>query len=720
MEETKRNEQISLPNSNANIANNNQDNLFYKNNDINNNIIPILNNDQTNQQDQKNEKIYESLLLLNNLSNYLRNIDENIKNDNNFEKYYLINVKWIRFFKSVFPYSIICSKQNSPNEKEQVLNTMKNADQNNLNNLYNNKTLFKVNFKNSENNMFGDYPSNFYLITENLYKIFKEIFKLELENKCDVLFKGGKIFIKDMKKKEKIFICDIKNNNNDAYNIQYILLYNKESIFEEEIKTIKDGNFDNYLKERNLTDNTNKFQDIIDENGNNLGVLLKNEIQSKNNDSNMKNKEEINNNFIYLIILSLANIEELKQYFLNQNKKENAPFFNVLLDMIKNNNTNIVRNINELEKKLNEQNPKIKKCENLDKLLNIILFSLHSELINCNNRIDNNDFNSKTKEYDEKNALQNFRDRNSNDSIIKNLFFIEKETSIKCSKCSLQLYYFEYINHIFLQHNNNSDMIKQFEIDEHEEIDCNQCAGLFDGIKKIRIYSSNKIIIFSFGDIINDNNNNCLSLNIKLSEDENKKVKNYSLFMSIGYINNDNGLKIIFKDENNKWNYYEDCNKNQFLDNINSLKPILLFYRCIEEYPESNENYKSNENMKNNDDKNDSQNRGQPYNINDINFNDNNIFNNNYASCYNNNNFENNNINEEISLYFNFNDNDIQIFIDTFQNNTISEIIKQIKAEYPWIKNITCIKYNGEILESSKTAKNCNLRNDSKCVIFTK
>ena len=126
MEETKRNEQISLPNSNANIANNNQDNLFYKNNDINNNIIPILNNDQTNQQDQKNEKIYESLLLLNNLSNYLRNIDEHIKNDNNFEKYYLINVKWIRFFKSVFPYSIICSKQNSPNEKEQVLNTMKN------------------------------------------------------------------------------------------------------------------------------------------------------------------------------------------------------------------------------------------------------------------------------------------------------------------------------------------------------------------------------------------------------------------------------------------------------------------------------------------------------------------------------------------------------------------------------------------------------------------
>ena len=184
--------------------------------------------------------------------------------------------------------------------------------------------------------------------------------------------------------------------------------------------------------------------------------------------------------------------------------------------------------------------------------------------------------------------------------------------------------------------------------------------------------------------------------NDKSLHNDNKLEKNY--ISSNNEVNNINNNLI----DNNKENYTFDSNSN-----INIMDNNMI---CMN----NNINFMDNNNI----------NSMNNNNMNSIN-NNNMIFKNNNM----NDNFNNNNIIDNVNnqndknnflLYFRFKKNGKEIFIDTNENETFSNIVVQIKMKYDWtiqMINDNNLYYNNKKINPKKSPKQLKIPEESRIMI---
>ena len=250
----------------------------------------------------------------------------------------------------------------------------------NFNIINNNNILPKNNeIINSINNNKIIVPTNFILIRTEIYELLKNFFKLENEanknlidniNKYSLLVFENQINLINNDENEKtIYICEISKINDEYQlediNISYLLMYNLKENFSKEFHLfINNNGFNNYIVKRELKINTNKPQNIIDENKETIGyfINLKNNndvfIETNNTDlinnidnnidSNSTNKNNNNNSIKENIDNNISENNDKKDSIIDNN--------NNLQDNNEDNNNNDTNNINSDENNTNDNN----------------------------------------------------------------------------------------------------------------------------------------------------------------------------------------------------------------------------------------------------------------------------------------------------------------------------------------------------------------------------
>jgi hypothetical protein len=290
--------------------------IFHKNN---NNILEISNSKTPeNLQDNKPNKVskgninienyYESKeMILKKLiilyafeKHFIQLINSPIKDEYDINEYYLINIKWINFYKSSFLYQqfipLIDNMKLTFSYKgyyinieeifNQIINNNKNNNiflnyLNNIENCYNNNYL---NFCNEDNfiplmleetivcNQKIKYPNEFILIPENLFDLlYKGIasYKYPKEDyKYNALIGDGVLFIQS-KQNNNIFYTYLLPENNDNFILSSIFFYFGNYFYNEVKEYIKGKGFINYIIKRNLFHNASlTFNQIMGANNN--------------------------------------------------------------------------------------------------------------------------------------------------------------------------------------------------------------------------------------------------------------------------------------------------------------------------------------------------------------------------------------------------------------------------------------------------------------------
>ena len=209
------------------------------------------------------------------------------KNTFNPSKYYLLPKNWVDEYKN---------KNNYNNIKQQINDYDYNSLKSKILQDKNNNILQTEQIPQIGNNFVEikeinlKYPTNFFPVKE-------EIFKKYLNNKNDILYEliigENNIFVIDNKSKKNIFICSLNSEQEDIddfiVNVDYIIMYDMEKTFKNEMKKYISDNkgFRQYCKKRKLVSKINEKQDIIDNEGDKIGIFF------TINDSNYDTPDEI-------------------------------------------------------------------------------------------------------------------------------------------------------------------------------------------------------------------------------------------------------------------------------------------------------------------------------------------------------------------------------------------------------------------------------------------
>jgi len=290
-------------------------------------------------------------------------------------------------------------------------------------------------------------------------------------------------------------------------------------------------------------------------------------IISKNiNISPVKNKqnEKINNNillsnneilisiseYIKALFLSLLEIEELKNNFLNKNfalsKKDNLS--NLLYKLISYYNNkkqiqkdNLLNIINEIENKLKVINKDISTNINFKYIIDFILTALDNELNNYENEKEEFDY----EDFDPNLIYRKFQYFYKNNSIIQNLFYYHLEKMISYSCCRLNTYTCKLCKYIYLNIESKekvtlNEFIQNWTNKETTvEKYCQMC-----NLKNQKALLKNKLIKYpEILIIIINNKNNCeikITQTIKLNDYE------YNIITGIIKIEKENSFDIMF------------------------------------------------------------------------------------------------------------------------------------------------------------------------------
>ena len=299
-------------------------------------------------------------------------------------------------------------------------------------------------------------------------------------------------------------------------------------------------------------------------------------------------------------------------------------------------------------------------------------------------------------------------------SKIKDIFYGKKLIIINCDDCGSTNYLFKYLKLLPLNlgkiHGEMEllDLIKSLENNNNDDnIHCSMCNKKGCNIT-LKLAKKAKILIILFYNY---------KQNIKIDVPEYLFEKSYKLIYA------------EIKFNNTLREFYDTEEKNFILNNedkkidmklISKGEPFVLFYKrkkkeldktidfekddidesLISNYNKATEpneklNYKNNNNNKNN------------------NKNNNNNINNN----------KNNNIvrKQDIILFFKFSQNGKEIFLDTDDCKTFSDIIIQLQTKYSWASSIisqnTKFFCNEKEIKLNKTPRELKVRNESKIII---
>ena len=234
-----------------------------------------------------NNKYYNCLTsLIKNIKD-LSNLTKNhIINEDKFDNYYLINIKWYNRLTKIFESEDIYQNDNLVFES---INQVKNIPNLNINEskeipklieerlkVLSDENLFMPEFEINEKSEIK-YPKDFILISEKELNTILESFHININNINNYLYKvlvgENYLFIKS-------------NLNNNVYYICFPLIilfyvdkifrFKEEKFFNREIKNyIKGkGGLEYYFEERKLNIETDKVQPIIDKEKENIGELI--------------------------------------------------------------------------------------------------------------------------------------------------------------------------------------------------------------------------------------------------------------------------------------------------------------------------------------------------------------------------------------------------------------------------------------------------------------
>ena len=476
-----------------------------KNKDNNNDYDNSINN--KNSEDGQNTEVEEikSNKKENILINYYyeglclffkqqKNIIEKIKNpinkENEFDDFLILNKKWFNKFTKIFEKEEIYQNDNITLESINEITNVQGLGNNELSekmeifqkrkdNL-NDANLFKVEYEDKKDKKENDiiYPKEFIIIeVKSFLNLLLNNFKLglkdELENNIYKMILGEQfLYVQDNKNRNTYFACS--NNNNIFYNVELVLKYNDDKTFLEELKNYiqnKNG-LDYYLKERNINFNGNKTQKIFGKDKKEIGSIINinyNEkpIVNENlvNDDKRANINEINNTnkenkamikekdkniisiseYIKALFLSLLEIEELKNSFLNKNLSlpKNDSLSNLLYNLIsyynnkkQNQKNSLLKIIDDIENKIKFLNKDISTNINFKYIIDFVLTTLDNELNNYKNEMEEFDY----EDFDQSLVYRKFQYFYKNNSIIQNLFYYHLEINTLYSCCGLNKY----------------------------------------------------------------------------------------------------------------------------------------------------------------------------------------------------------------------------------------------------------------------------------------
>jgi len=418
------------------------------------------------------------------------------------------------------------------------------------------------------------YPFNFFILRKSVFNEIKPA--IDLKKSLLKELKDYEVLIG----KEGIFIWEEKPHEKNEF--QFIIYYIKEIKNEEEyninkiilLKKKPEDNLNKYLELTKLKSKSGYFNIIDDgkiigkylniiKNTNyqyresNVGVL--DELKMKAEIESFERKSKMFDLFLSHILLSLLNIEKLKQYFLNMEKiYEKSSLFKIFINIIKKLDSekyDFDSDIKNFLNLMNEKNlsEKLEISENKEETLKDLIILLLDEF---------------------QNELNQKKEKNVN-NIFEIFTGIKDVNSIQISFNSMELRYTS-------QGNSDTQLISSiYKYKEEEKIQS------FPEVMFLSVYDkSNKIIIPT-------------EFQIKSSETE-KDEKKYILRSSISFQEGDNMASII-KNKNNEKFYKlmltnesaiekEEINDKKYLSN-----GFIFFYEV-----EKTDNKKEEGNLENN------------------------------------------------------------------------------------------------------------------------
>ena len=402
-------------------------------------------------------------------------------------------------------------------------------------------------------------------------------------------FEQCKIFIEDIDKKYE------KENEFIIVDEKFLKTMKINDVKDNKVKIIIDKNKDMKIK----------FPDFEQEisfqkKNNNIGFFeFTNKKYSDNNENDDKENEAKNNN-IKIQLLCLANIPNLKNYFLeNQEKfskkqKNNNKFSKAFSDIIY--NIAAQKDINIIESTINLKN-KIKEDSNLSlpKFIPFLFEKIHNEL-NERNKDDNNDFiesDDTCAETEYYNFLEKY-DKN-NKSIISETFCFEELFKKKCKLCDFETFNFEMINKLVFNVNeilskNKRENINLFDcFNYYTQINSIYCKECKNEIEELKIFNSLPNILSIFLDLENNNN---VKFDINFEIDLKKYLFNWNNYRNleakyhlIGMVNfnkENSEYYLGYCKVDNKWYFYSNTSYS-VINDIKEIKgiPVILFYQKL-------------------------------------------------------------------------------------------------------------------------------------------
>ena len=247
------------------------------------------NNNDVIDKEQK-EKILKQLILLYAFEKYfLQTFNKSIKDEYDMNEFYLINLNWMKIYKTEFLFQQVSKIINDMNLKYSYKGFIINLEkivkhqnfyqiQDSINLLNNGRNDYLI----KEKNFFPElkkeqlyqgsnisYPNNFVLIPEKIFDLFYEEIKNPQHKKEDYKFNaliGDSILFIQNKQYNNIFFCYLLSDEN-KFEIYYLFNYNEEHTFYNEVNNyIKDQGLVNYLFSRNININGNTgLNDIFSE-----------------------------------------------------------------------------------------------------------------------------------------------------------------------------------------------------------------------------------------------------------------------------------------------------------------------------------------------------------------------------------------------------------------------------------------------------------------------
>ena len=361
-----------------------------------------------------------------------------------------------------------------------------------------------------------------------------------------------------------------------------------------------------YISRNNIQDNI-KFL-------NNINIeQLKIEKENKIIKTCLKNNGETY--YLNSILQNLANIEYLKNYFLKDNIIKNIednskqyPLSFVLQRIFhhffnKRDEKYSIKSFLNALARINLVYAS-KKSRNVQECFTFILNTLHNEINKIKNPPEKKHYNK----FD-RNDVINYgiiNLKNTDDSIISDIFNWSKITQLNCTQCGKITFDFNSYN-IFqlnllefkkLMNRNNFTIydIIDYELTKKEELNCENCRNINNANKLSYIYSSPKIFVFFLEK--GDFNEELLEIKFVLEEiiNLNKFIENknspikYELIGIISINKNDKKYHSFCKSfEDQQWYHFNEetvmqKNDKQVLFNNNGGEfiPNILFYKSID------------------------------------------------------------------------------------------------------------------------------------------